>query len=65
MKITLAEARKLLKELKKKYPNKDCSVDIIFSSWRAEYLTAYVANSAFSSIKHFNNAEEVRKYFKL
>jgi len=65
MKITLVEARKLLKELKKKYPNKNCSVSIIFSSWSAEHLTAYISDSNLSSIKHYDDAEEIRKYFKL
>ena len=65
MKTTIAEARKLLKELKKKYPDKDCSVSIIFSSWSIEHLTAYISDSNLSSIRHYDNAEEIRKYFKL
>ena len=65
MKTTIAEARKLLKELKKKYPDKECSVDIIFSSWCTEHLCAYVSGSEFLSTRHYDNAEEIRKYFKL
>ena len=66
MKITLAKTRKLLKELKKKYPDANISVDIIFSSWCEEHLTVYVESelNISSAIMYFN-ADEIRKEFGL
>ena len=65
METTIAEARKLLKKLKKKFPNQDCSVDIVFNSWGEEHLTAYVSGPKYSSIKHYNSINEIKKYYNL
>lgn len=65
MKITIKEARKLFKELQKKFPKRDCSIEIVFSSWSKEHLAAYVSGPDYSSIKRFNTANEVRNYFGL
>lgn len=66
MKITIKETRKLLKELKQKYPEKECSVEIIFNSWADEHLTAYVSNMhTICSTKHYYSADEIRKEYGL
>ena len=65
MKTTIIGVRKLLKELKKKYPNNDCSIEIKFSSWSNEHLQAYVSDKLIDCTKHYNSTDEVRKTYNL
>ena len=65
MKITIAEVRKLLKELKKKYPRNDCSIDIVFSTWSKEHLSVYVDNNKICTTIHYDNANEIREAYNL
>lgn len=64
MKINIMEARKLKDELVKKY-KEDVSIDITFRSWGEDIIQVYVSNSTSSAIKHYYNAEEIRKDYKL
>ena len=52
MNITIAKARKLRNELKKKY-NSYCSVDIIFNSWAKDHVIVYVDKHKNKVMKHF------------
>jgi hypothetical protein len=67
MRTTIIEARKLLKELKKKYPKNDCQITISFDTWSKEHLSAYVSDSAsrVSTVKHYDDANEVRNAYNL
>ena len=65
MKITIVEVRKLLKELKDKYPERDCQIEIIFSSWSQEHLTVYLSNNDINCAKYYYSANEIRLQFNL
>jgi len=66
MNITMAKARKLCKDLEKKYPNKACAVDIVFNSWsETPFFTAYVEDSDIKCTKHHHDIVKARKEFKL
>jgi hypothetical protein len=67
MRTTIKEARKLLKQLKNKYPKNDCQITISFDTWSKEHLTAYVSDyaSGVSTTMRYDDADEVRNTYGL
>ena len=63
--VNKKEAKKLLKELVKKFPDRVCSVDMIFSTRVEEHFVVYVSDSHHSSIKNYFSADAVRKEYGL
>ena len=61
MNFTIREARKLFKELKKKHPNKDIAVEIVFNSWTDDHFKVYISDTKFGFMKKYYNIDEIKK----